>query len=54
MAQKTNDLDGIEWATAGILSQGWLGNQLDICAKASRVSQDTLEKLRAEQPQGGR
>ena len=53
-AQRIHDLEGIEWATVGILSQGWPANQSEIWKTARRVAKATLEELRAEKrDQGG-
>ena len=47
-AQRINDLDGIEWATAGILSQGWSAGQSNVWRTALHVSEATLKQLRDE------
>jgi hypothetical protein len=47
-AQRINDLDGIEWATTGILSQGWSVGQTNVWQTALRVSEATLKQLRDE------
>ena len=48
VAQKANDLDGIQWTTVGILSQAWPSQQMPLWEQAARVAKDTLEKLEAE------
>jgi hypothetical protein len=47
LAQRLNDTDGIQWATAGLLRQSWTGEQLEIPNHAFRVAKDTYEKLLA-------
>ena len=47
-AQRLNDLDGIQWATVGILSQVWPTNQAEVWRTAFRVANATLEDLRAK------
>lgn len=47
-AQRLHDVEGIQWATVGILSQGWPANQKDIWQTAIRVARATLEDLRAK------
>ena len=48
VAQKVNDLDGIQWATVGILGQAWPSQQMPLWEQAARVAKATLEKLEAE------
>jgi hypothetical protein len=47
-AQRINDVEGIQWATVGILSQGWPANQSEVWKTAQRVARATLETLRTE------
>lgn len=47
-ARRINDLDGIEWATVGILSQGWSAGQSNVWRTALNVSEATLKQLRDE------
>lgn len=48
LAQRLNDLDGIQWATVGVLGQAWPDDQAEIWRNAYRVAAATLETLRAE------
>ena len=48
VAQKIDDLEGIQWACVGILSRGWLANQSDVWHTALTASKATVEKLRKE------
>ena len=48
IAQKMHNIEGIQWATLGVLSQGWPASQNEIWKSARRVALATLEKLRAE------
>ena len=45
-AQKLNDVEGIQWATAGILSQAWPASHEEVWKTALRVSKATLDDLR--------
>jgi hypothetical protein len=47
-AEKCNDVDGIRWATIGILSQAWPTELAEIERTASRVAKATLERLASE------
>jgi hypothetical protein len=47
LAQRLNDTEGIQWATAGLLRQSWTSDQLEIPQHAFRVAKDTFEKLLA-------
>lgn len=47
-AQRGNNLEGIKWATLGILSQAWPEDQSRVWHTGVRVAKATLEKLRAE------
>ena len=48
VAQKLNDLEGIQWTTAGILSQAWTGEQMHVWEQGARVAKATLDRLEAE------
>ncbi len=48
LAQKLNDLDGIQWSTVGILGQAWPDDQVEIWRGAYRTAAATLEQLRAQ------
>ncbi|MDX1948383.1 MAG: hypothetical protein SFU86_23540, partial [Pirellulaceae bacterium] len=48
LAQKLNDIDGIQWACVGILRQAWTGDQRKIVDNAYRVGQATYENLLKE------
>ena len=48
LAQRLNDLDGIQWATVGVLGQAWPDEQAEIWRGAYRVAAATLETLRTE------
>jgi hypothetical protein len=48
LAQRLNDLDGIQWSTVGVLSQAWPKNQQEIAQLASRVAIAAYEQLIAE------
>jgi len=48
VAERLDDLEGIRWATVGILSQAWPGEQQQVWERARRVAAATLERLRSE------
>jgi hypothetical protein len=48
LAEKLDDLEGIQWATVGILSQAWPKDQNDVWQKGVRVATAKLAKLEAE------
>jgi hypothetical protein len=48
LAEKLNDLDEIQWATVGILSQAWPKDQQGVWEKGVRVATATLAKLESE------
>jgi hypothetical protein len=48
LAQKLDDLEGIEWATLGILSQPWPTQQIQIWDNGWNTAQATLDRLRSE------
>ena len=47
-AERCDDLDGVQWATVGILSQAWPTELASIELTASRVARATLERLTSE------
>jgi hypothetical protein len=48
LAQKLDDLDAIEWATVGILSQPWATQWISVWDTGRNVAQATLERLKSE------
>ncbi|HEX4129628.1 MAG TPA: hypothetical protein VHZ24_06265 [Pirellulales bacterium] len=48
LAQRLNDLEGIQWTTVGILSQAWTRQQQEIAQLAARVATAAYEQLKAE------
>ena len=48
IAQRLKDIEGIQWATVGILSQAWPKQQADMWPAAYRVAVVTLKQLRDE------
>ncbi len=49
VARNTGDVDGIRWATIGILSQAWTNDHADVWELGLFVANDTLSRLRADQ-----
>ncbi len=47
-AKTAGDLEAVQWATVGILSQAWTPEHKDVWQKGYLVAKDTLEKLRAK------
>jgi hypothetical protein len=47
-AVRLDDLDGLRWATLGVLSQAWPDDQNGIEDRALRVAKATVERLRKE------
>ena len=47
-ARALDDLDGLKWASLGILSQAWPKEQADIWQAGMGVAREVLDKLRAE------
>ena len=47
-AEQSNDVNGVRWATVGILSQAWPVEMAEIELTASRVAKATLERLSSE------
>jgi hypothetical protein len=52
LAQRLNDIDGIQWACVGIVRQAWPADQKAISENAMRVGKATYEKLLAEKKVG--
>ncbi|MEX2560669.1 MAG: hypothetical protein WD403_12180, partial [Pirellulales bacterium] len=50
LAQRLDDLDGIRWATVGVLSQAWPNDQVGIWQSAYHQASATLQRLRSENP----
>lgn len=48
IAKRLNDIDGIQWACVGILSQAWSKEQSSIPDQAKRTAQATLLQLHEE------
>ena len=48
VARLTNNLDGLKWASLGILSQAWPKDQISVWNAGLGVSKEVLDKLRAE------
>ena len=47
-ARALDDLDGLKWASLGILSQAWPKEQADVWQAGMGVAKEVLDKLRAE------
>ncbi|MBN1855255.1 MAG: hypothetical protein JW829_21160, partial [Pirellulales bacterium] len=47
-AQRLNDVDGIRWATVGLLSQEWTKEQSDVQNRAFRAARALLDQLQKE------
>lgn len=48
VARDLNDLEAIQWATIGILSQAWTNDQQDVWENGRRVAAATLDRLKSE------
>jgi hypothetical protein len=48
VAQKLKDIEGIKWATVGILSRAWPKDQAKVWVKGMRVAKATLEQLKQD------
>jgi hypothetical protein len=48
LAQRADDLEGIRWATVGILRQAWPKDREQIAHNAVRVAEATLAKLKSD------
>lgn len=48
LAQRLDDVEAIQWACVGLLSQAWTGEQRAIGENAERVSKATYERLLAD------
>jgi hypothetical protein len=44
-AQRIDDVDGIRWATVGLLSQAWTAEEAEVKQVASRAAKATLDRL---------
>jgi hypothetical protein len=47
LAKKLDDIDAIQWACVGILSQEWTGDQREVFETAYRIGRDTYNRLLA-------
>jgi hypothetical protein len=47
-ARKTNNLDGLQWASLGILGQSWPQEQVSVWQAGVGVAEEVLAKLKAE------
>ena len=47
-ARATNNLEGLKWASLGILSQAWPKEQADVWQAGMGVAKEVLDKLRSE------
>ena len=47
-ARELNDLDGLSWASLGILSQAWPKDQADVWQAGVGVAKEVLERLKTE------
>jgi hypothetical protein len=48
LAQRLNDVQAIQWACVGIMSQAWEGEHLDLAKRAYRIGEATYQQLLAE------
>jgi tetratricopeptide (TPR) repeat protein len=48
LAQRIDDVEGIKWATIGILGQAWTGDQQEVWLSGLRAAKAMLERLRKE------
>jgi hypothetical protein len=48
LAQRSGDLEGIKWASLGILSRGWTKEQQETRKEGERAAASVLEKLKSE------
>lgn len=48
VAQEIDDLEGIKWATAGIISRAWTGDNAEVWDTGIRVAKAKLDELRAQ------
>jgi len=48
VARAIDDLEGIKWATAGIISRAWTGDRAEVWDTGIRVAKTKLEELRAQ------
>jgi len=47
-ARRLDDLEGIQWATLGILSRAWTNDQVEVWKRGLYAAYDTLDTLRAQ------
>jgi hypothetical protein len=50
-AQRIDDLEGLKWATLGILRQVWSRKQIEVWKTADRVAKDLVARLKAQNRQ---
>jgi hypothetical protein len=48
LGQQINDVEAIQWATLGVLSQAWPNDKADVLQSAYRAANATLEQLKSE------
>jgi uncharacterized membrane protein YgcG len=48
VAKTLDDIDGIRWATVGLVSQAWSSDDRAVADSASRVAKATIQRLRNE------
>jgi hypothetical protein len=48
LASRVNDLDGLKWASVGVLKQAWPSDKKELSDRAFRVAHGILEQLKAE------
>ena len=48
VAQRLDDMEGIKWATVGILSQAWPNDKLEVWKTGLYAAADAVKRLRAE------
>jgi hypothetical protein len=48
LASRVNDLDGLKWASIGVLQQAWPADKKELSDRAFRVAQGVLEQLKAD------
>ena len=48
VAKMMDDIDGIRWATVGLMNQAWSSEDRAVADSASRIAKATIQRLRAE------
>src|SRR5207244_376425 len=48
LAQRLNDVQAIQWACAGVLSQAWSNDQRELAERAFRIGRATYNQLVAD------